>query len=191
MNRIQNESIISLCNEDTAVWQCRKIFMQQQHNGWIEIAPPPMFSQDRTSFISIIPSYQTSMKYYKHIGKQTIDGNLSMMTSGDFVVIEILSWDEIKEKVYFIGTSTEGPGARQLYAVDYNNNIECLTCELKVCNSVAIMHAIFVIVDKCKLCYLFRLREENCVKGMVSSSTVKILTMSILVVARYNLADYI
>ena len=132
MNRIQNESITSLCNEESAEWKCRNIFMQQQHNGWIEIAAPPMFSQDRTSFISIIPSYQTSMKYFKHIGRQEVGGSLTMLTAGDFVVTDILSWDESSEKIFFIGTVSEGPGARQLYSVNYNSSILCLTCELRV-----------------------------------------------------------
>ena len=140
MNRIQNESVISLCsdNSGSSMWECNNIYMQQQHNGWIEIAPPPLFSSDRTSFISILPSAQaSSLRNYKHIGKQEVGGSLTFLTAGEFVVTEILSWDEAKDTIYFMGTMSEGPGARHLYSVT-GASVTCLTCEIRVSRNLLI-----------------------------------------------------
>ncbi len=132
MNRIQNESVISLCSDKGSLWECNNIYMQQQHSGWIEIAPPPLFSSDRTAFISILPSTQaSSLRNYKHIGKQEIGGSLTFLTAGEFVVTEILSWDESRDTIYFMGTMSEGPGARHLYSVT-GASVTCLTCEIRV-----------------------------------------------------------
>ena len=68
MNRIQNESIISECNESEQTWDCVTRFMQAQEKGWIEIAPAPTYNGD--SFIQILPSLQESNGFhYKHIAR--------------------------------------------------------------------------------------------------------------------------
>lgn len=133
MNRIQNESTISLCSEAPPTrWSCRAIFSHQQPRGWIEIAPPPLFSRDGTSFLAILPSLQpASARTYKHIWRQdVVSGQQTMLTAGEFVVTDILSWDEARQAVFFIGTSSEGPGARHLYSTT-NGSVACLTCEIR------------------------------------------------------------
>ena len=68
MNRIQNESIISECNESEQTWDCVTRFTQAQEKGWIEIAPAPTYNGD--SFIQILPSMQESNGlHYKHIAR--------------------------------------------------------------------------------------------------------------------------
>ena len=63
-------------------------------------------------------------------------GSLTMLTAGEFVVTEILSWDASADAVYFMGTSSEGPGARHLYSVTTSRGasttLSCLTCEIRV-----------------------------------------------------------
>jgi hypothetical protein len=72
---------------------------------------------------------------YKHIGRQDINGGLSMLTAGEFVVTEVLSWDESRDTVYFMGTSVGSPGARHLYSVTAGQT-SCLTCEILVSTAV-------------------------------------------------------
>ena len=69
MNRIQNESIISECRENgnSKNWECKQIFSQSQSNGWIEIAPPPIYNDN--VFLQILPSLQEDDRHYKHIAK--------------------------------------------------------------------------------------------------------------------------
>ena len=135
MNRIQNQSIISECREAGEQWECKTIFSQKQENGWIEIAPPPTYSGN--VFIQILPSLQESdSRHYKHIAKidpaQT--GDPMFLTSGNFVVTEILSWDDVNSLIYFMGTDSMRPGARHLYVVADNGSkdTQCITCTIKV-----------------------------------------------------------
>jgi hypothetical protein len=152
MNRIQNESIISECREAEQNWECQTIFSQKQENGWIEIAPPPTYSGD--VFIQILPSLQESdSRHYKHIAKidPSQDCNTCykknnqlillfflakaiFLTSGNFVVTEILSWDKVKGLIYFMGTDSMRPGSRHFYVVPDNGSMDsqCITCDIKV-----------------------------------------------------------
>jgi len=134
MNRIQNESIISECREADQTWDCQTIFSQKQENGWIEIAPPPTYNVD--VFIQILPSLQDSdSRHYKHIAKIDPSQNPKeiFLTSGNFVVTEILSWDKENGLIYFMGTDTMRPGSRHFYVVSDNGNMDsqCITCGIK------------------------------------------------------------
>jgi len=134
MNRIQNESIISECRESGDNWDCQSIFEQKQENGWIEIAPAPTYNGN--IFIQILPSIQDSdSRHYKHIAKidPTQDPKETFLTSGNFVVTEILSWDMVKGLIYFMGTDMMRPGSRHLYVVSDNGDMDtqCITCDIK------------------------------------------------------------
>jgi len=133
MNRIQNESIISECNESGQTWDCVTRFTQAQEKGWIEIAPAPTYNGD--SFIQILPSLQESNGlHYKHIARLDKGSNSpSFLTRGNFVVTEILTWDTEKGLIYFMGTDTLSPGSRHLYVVADNGDmdVQCITCTIK------------------------------------------------------------
>ena len=81
MNRVQNESVTSRCEESSEAWRCSSVFSQRQQDGWIEIMAPPVYSryrdihsyniyniyniyiiyisQDPAVFLQILPSKQT------------------------------------------------------------------------------------------------------------------------------------
>ena len=56
------------------------------------------------------------------------------LTSGNFVVTEILSWDDVNGLIYFMGTDSMRPGARHLYVVadTGSKDTQCITCTIKV-----------------------------------------------------------
>jgi len=133
MNRIQTESIISECKESGTEWKCSTVFSEKEENGWIEIESPPIYSQSGESFIQILASLQASdSRHWRHIAKVDKNtGDTIFLTEGNFVVTSILSWQD--EIIYFMGTSTDKPGSRQLYrlAEDGQTEAECVTCELR------------------------------------------------------------
>ena len=45
MNRVQNESVTSRCEETSEAWRCSGVFSQRQQDGWIEIMAPPVYSR--------------------------------------------------------------------------------------------------------------------------------------------------
>ena len=57
------------------------------------------------------------------------------ITAGNYVVIDILQWDEKNNLVYFMGTGSDEPGRRHLYvaqtAVVNAEVVTCITCDLK------------------------------------------------------------
>ena len=135
MNRIQTESIISECREEGEAWQCTKVFSELEENGWIEIESPPVYNNGGggDSFIQILSSLQAGDgRHWRHIAKiNKVTGETIFLTEGNFLVTSILSWQGTN--IYFMGTSTDQPGSRQLYRVrdDGLMETECVTCSLR------------------------------------------------------------
>ena len=57
MNRVQNESVTSRCEETGEAWRCSSVFSQRQEDGWIEIMAPPVYSRYR----------DTKLQYLQHL----------------------------------------------------------------------------------------------------------------------------
>jgi hypothetical protein len=133
LNRIGNETVVAHCLEAGSIWKCNTVFTLQQKNGWISEEFAPLYNQNGSAFLIIVPSFQTKLnRTYRHIGKKEVGGNLTMLTSGAFVVTKILGWDVELDTVYFMGTGDNRPGDRHLYSVNRNASMLCLTCTLKV-----------------------------------------------------------
>ena len=147
MNRIQNESYICQCNENTKTdtWKCSIKHEYKQKNGWIRPATADfkkitrIFSKNGTRVVTIEPSIQKDGRTYDQL--ILIDwttGNSIMLTTGKFVVTQLLACNELLGKFYFIGTKENNPGVRHLYSVDTDSRkrINCLTCNLEVSYSM-------------------------------------------------------
>lgn len=133
MNRIQTKSVISTCTEDGQVWNCQERFSQSEDNhGWIEIQAPPLYSDYDNTFIQILPSVQDTNITYPHIALVDTDKNTTtFVTSGLFVVREILSWDEDEQVIWFMGTGRNSPSSSHLYTVNTDSkDMTCVTCEM-------------------------------------------------------------
>ena len=132
MNRIQNSSVLSECQEAAAVWTCVTILARDQPGGWIEIAPPPLHTSDG-AFLVIRPSEQADGMTYPHVAMVPRGGGqVTFLTEGQFVVTELLDWKEESATVYFMGTGRDAPGARHLYTVSTTGSsaLQCVTCSL-------------------------------------------------------------
>ena len=138
MNRIQNESFVCKCTENTNnEWKCHIKHQFEQKNGWIKEMPQGsrIFNKNGTSVATIEPCIQEDGRTYDQlILIDWMKGTHECLTKGKFVVTQVLAHDELFEKFYFIGTKENTPGVRHLYSVDNGdrNIIRCLTCDLKV-----------------------------------------------------------
>merc|ERR1712142_185052 len=85
--------------------------------------------------IQILPSIQDSdSRHYKHIAKvEPGQSEAVFLTSGNYVVTEILSWDTENNLVYYMGADTVRPGSRHLYVVSDSGDrdSQCVTCSIK------------------------------------------------------------
>lgn len=69
-----------------------------EEHGWVEQFEPPVFSNDGNSFLTILPQKQEDNSHWKHVVAITNvslgRGNVVALTSGHFVVTEIVAWDQ-------------------------------------------------------------------------------------------------
>ncbi|MEJ1279555.1 dipeptidylpeptidase 6 [Cricetulus griseus] len=121
LNRAQNVSILTLCDATTGV--CTK-------------NEEPVFSKDGRKFFFVRAIPQGGRGKFYHITvsssqPNSSNDNIQSITSGDWDVTKILSYDEKRNKIYFLSTE-DLPRRRQLYSAntvdDFNR--QCLSCDL-------------------------------------------------------------
>lgn len=75
-----------------------------ESHGWVEQFEPPMFSDDGDTFLTILPKRQRDGTYWRHAVAITNVSSASprktALTSGRFVVTEIVSWDQKKSYLW-------------------------------------------------------------------------------------------
>ncbi|EFN60804.1 Dipeptidyl aminopeptidase-like protein 6 [Camponotus floridanus] len=98
MNRVQNRAYFQLCDVDSLQPNCTIALSHSEKNGWVEQFEAPRFNEDGTSFLLILPQKQKNGSNWRHIVLVTnaTSGNptTTALTSGYFVVTEIISWDQ-------------------------------------------------------------------------------------------------
>ena len=137
MNRIQNESVTSRCQDNGNSWNCVSVFSQKQRDGWIEIMAPPVYDDsDPNIFLQILPSLQNDgdSLTWPHLGRVNTSEpeTITWLTRGSFVVTKILAWDSDTDLVYFMGTMEGRPASSHLYTVPGRGDgeVTCVTCDL-------------------------------------------------------------
>ncbi|XP_044001063.1 venom dipeptidyl peptidase 4-like [Aphidius gifuensis] len=142
-NRIQNESYIVAYNIEKSIDKI--VFKNYQKNGWIIENGAPHFINNATEFLIILPQKQIDNDYWNHLAIVKInktDGNTvtNNLTSGRFVVTEIIGWDEKKSLVYYLATVSDDPSQQQFYrlsTLDIDPKPECLSCNIKSKNKAS------------------------------------------------------
>ncbi|XP_043476742.1 venom dipeptidyl peptidase 4 isoform X2 [Leptopilina heterotoma] len=135
MNRVQNESYFHLC--DVITQNCTTVLSYAESKGWVDQFEPPVFSKDGTAFLLILPQKQGDSGDWKHlvlVTNATAETKTTALTSGTFVVTEIISWDEDSHYIYYQATLENDPAQQHLYRVsllDRNLKSECLSCNAK------------------------------------------------------------
>ncbi|KAG7203914.1 hypothetical protein KM043_016937 [Ampulex compressa] len=137
MNRVQNKAYFHLCDVNHLVPNCKTSLSYVEHHGWLELFEPPLFSEDGSSFILILPQKQQDGNDWRHVvlisntgsGKATI----TALTSGNFVVTEILSWDQAGSYLYYLASSEKESAVQHLYKLSLKKLHErpkCLSCNI-------------------------------------------------------------
>ncbi|KAG8125002.1 hypothetical protein E2320_020299 [Naja naja] len=89
LRRIQNFSVLTICDYSSGVWQCPKDreHLEESKTGWVGRFQPsePYFASDKISYYRIISDSQG----YKHIHYTDSTGKVKPITSGKWEVIDI------------------------------------------------------------------------------------------------------
>ncbi|XP_070279691.1 A-type potassium channel modulatory protein DPP6 isoform X1 [Myotis yumanensis] len=134
LSRAQNVSILTLCDATTGV--CTKKH-EDESEAWLHRQnEEPLFSRDGRKFFFVRAIPQGGQGKFYHITvsssqPNSSNDNIQSITSGDWDVTKILSYDEKRNKIYFLSTE-DLPRRRHLYSASTvgSFNRQCLSCDL-------------------------------------------------------------
>nr|CAD7570341.1 unnamed protein product [Timema californicum] len=119
-----------------------KVLKISEPSGWIDLFTPPKFSQDGSRLVLIHPQDQGSgLGSYRHVTLVDRSSNTPVsLTSGQFVVTHIHSWDYEQGLIYFMATKEGAPSQLHLYSVSDSATsaphlATCLSCNVKTSNN--------------------------------------------------------
>ncbi|KAI8496386.1 hypothetical protein Bbelb_256850 [Branchiostoma belcheri] len=122
--RPQNTSIVDICDVTQATVSCRMF-----GPSW------PLFIEGGSKYLIIQPHDEGSAGKFRHLCLRTItqsgEASRQWLTTGQFEVTSILSYDEANRIVYFI-SNEEIPRQRHVYSITVGNqdSKKCLSCDL-------------------------------------------------------------
>ncbi|XP_043274698.1 venom dipeptidyl peptidase 4-like isoform X2 [Venturia canescens] len=134
MNRVQSKAYFSFYNLEAS--NDKTALAYEESNGWVEQFESPHFSNDGTAFLLILPQEQSDNTSWRHlvIVNNTISEKptVTALTSGTFVVTEIVSWDQKNSLIYYLATTESDSGQQHLYRLStIYKKTECLSCNVK------------------------------------------------------------
>nr|CAD7400600.1 unnamed protein product [Timema cristinae] len=140
MNRVQNNAEIVIYNITAGTYET--VLKISEPSGWIDLFTPPKFSQDGSRLVLIHPQDQGSgLGSYRHVTLVDRSSNTPVsLTSGQFVVTQIHSWDYEQGLIYFMATKEGAPSQLHLYSVSDSaisapHLATCLSCNVKTSNN--------------------------------------------------------
>ncbi|KAJ8970898.1 hypothetical protein NQ317_009050, partial [Molorchus minor] len=135
MNRVQNQAAIVEYETASTTVVSTVITSLEQTDGWLELFTPPIFSSDGSKFVLILSQDQgNSLGSYRHIVLYNTEENSEgeALTSGTFVVTEILAWNHDDDLIYYLANNESDSAVQHLYSVSQSTRqVSCLSCSLK------------------------------------------------------------
>ncbi|XP_053689574.1 venom dipeptidyl peptidase 4 isoform X2 [Sabethes cyaneus] len=123
-NRIQNHAIIKSCDANN---NCVEVQEIQADQGWLELFSAPIFNKDGSHFILI-----SSVDGYRHVTMMPTEakGSSEPITSGKFVVQDILKWDAESNLIFYTANTARDSHVMHIYAVlgQKGATPHCLSC---------------------------------------------------------------
>ncbi|XP_076230244.1 venom dipeptidyl peptidase 4 isoform X2 [Nomia melanderi] len=136
MNRVQNKAYFHFCYVDGLAPNCTTALSYFEKHGWVEQFEPPMFSDDGDSFLTILPQKQNNDSHWRHVVTITNVSSgkpaTAALTSGYFVVTEIVSWDQVNSYLYYLATTEGWSAVQHLYRISVrgpDRRPTCLSCD--------------------------------------------------------------
>ncbi|KAM4697399.1 dipeptidyl peptidase 4 [Rhinophrynus dorsalis] len=129
LRRIQNVSLLTICDFASGIWNCQEPIREQSTTGWVGNFQPssPFFTPDGLKYYKII----SNKHGFQHIHYFNGSKEPFEVTSGNWEVTSIAT--VTSDFLYYI--SNEGfPGRRQLYKMQLNggsNKARCITCDIR------------------------------------------------------------
>ncbi|XP_047211579.1 inactive dipeptidyl peptidase 10-like isoform X2 [Girardinichthys multiradiatus] len=135
VNRPQNASILTVCEASTGICHQRR---EEFSQTWLtRQSQDPLFSEDLSRIFLTLPVKHGGHRDFHHItmlSKKSRSDPVEVhrLTYGNWEVTRIVSYDEIKNIIYFL-SSEEAAQQRHLYSLLINGSFQrqCLTCGLK------------------------------------------------------------
>lgn len=105
--------------------------------GWVDFFKPPTFNQNGSHFIYIAPQFQKDANdSYAHLTLVSIEtGKETPITSGEFIVFELLYWNDDTNTVFYSANEKNAPYVKHVYSKQLNNSTSiahCLTCNITI-----------------------------------------------------------
>ncbi|XP_048455190.1 inactive dipeptidyl peptidase 10-like [Rhincodon typus] len=132
LNRPQNISILTTCEITTGA--CSKKHETVSELWLSKQNEEPVFSKDGSKFFMTVPVKQGGRGEFHHIAMFTLQpkselSSVRHLTSGNWEVTQILGYDEVHQKIYFLSTEDSTRG-RHLYSVHTVGSFhrQCLSC---------------------------------------------------------------
>lgn len=131
MNRVQNQAHIQVCTDD----KCRALMHLVSKTGWIDFYKAPLFNDNGTKFLYILPQLQSNNETYNHVTLVSMEtGQQKALTKGIIAVTDILLWNNQANVVYFEATGEDAAQEKHVYLVAVNESDAqkpvCITCNI-------------------------------------------------------------
>ncbi|GJQ80872.1 hypothetical protein Trydic_g14131 [Trypoxylus dichotomus] len=135
MNRVQNEAYIMAYDATSAATASNYQIIKhlRQEGGWLDPFSSPIFSNDGTQLLLILSQSQgNEAGSYRHIARlnRVQDSPVIALTSGKFVVTEILGWKDTT--IYYLANTEDDPAVQHLYSLSTDDGTRtCLSCDIE------------------------------------------------------------
>ncbi|XP_071943402.1 prolyl endopeptidase FAP-like isoform X2 [Antedon mediterranea] len=131
MNRQQNVSLITKCDVNAQMGEACKMVAKEQESesGWVAMPAAPVFTDDKRSFVQIMPQSEGASGRYNHIVYFKENVPEKRLTEGKYEVSKIFGID--KENNVYFSANKGGLGTKHIYSLsisDDNPSVECLSC---------------------------------------------------------------
>lgn len=103
--------------------------------GWVDFFKSPTFNKNGSHFIYIAPQFQPEVNdSYAHLTLVSVEtGKQTALTSGEFVVLELLHWNDETDTIFYAANEKNAPYVKHIYSKrlsDLPAKAECLTCNI-------------------------------------------------------------
>ncbi|XP_055593408.1 venom dipeptidyl peptidase 4 isoform X2 [Uranotaenia lowii] len=130
-NRVQNHAIITSCDEANTCEDLKEI----KTDGWLELFSAPIFNKDGSQFVIISSQQQPGdAGGFNHVTMIGTTGKTSVpITSGKYVVHEILKWDPDTNQIFYVANTEQDSHEMHVYAVAGAEGAtpQCLSCSVE------------------------------------------------------------
>lgn len=124
-NRVQNHAVITSCSNA----DCMEVEEIKLTEGWLELFSAPLFNKDGSQFALI-----TSQDSFRHVTLlSTTTKSVVALTTGKYVVQEILKWDTESNLIFYTANTPEDSHVLHIFAVlgQAGATPQCLSCTVE------------------------------------------------------------